>query len=175
MLPLAAAALLVGAITLTYPAGTQSATALEVEVRFGPLVAGSSAGQNASDASASVAGSLLSLRTNMLYLNNTNATGAWYVKIASASTSGLANVVSVTVGIDNGTADTAQVVGALGALTQTEGAYTRLEPASANRIYLTQAVSSLLAPDTVLALDVHASDSATGDAYVITNANLTLT
>lgn len=172
---LLACALLVGVIGLIYPAGTHSGTAQEVEVRFGALTAGSSAGANDSDASAAVAGSLLSSRTDMLYLNNTNATGAWYAKIASVGESGLASIVSLTVGIDNGTASTPQVVGALGELTQQEGPYVRLEPASTNRIYLTQAVTSLLAPTTTLTLDVYAADSPAEDAYVITNLNLTLT
>lgn len=165
---------LVGSITLSYPAGTHAMTPQVVEVRFGPLVAGSSAGANYSDASASVAGALVTLATDMLYLNNTNATGVWYVRLVSVSTAGIASIVSLDVGIDNGTASTSQIVGSLGVLTQTEGSYVRLEPASTNRIYLTQAVTSLVAPETVLTLDVYAADSSDGSAYVITNANLTI-
>lgn len=165
---------LMGSITLTYASGTTSAATQLVEVRLGALAAGSAASSDHAEGTASVAGVLVSARTNLLYLNNTNATGAWYVKIAQVSTSGISNVVSLAVGIDNGTASTPQVTGALGALTQTEGSYVRLEPASTNRIYVTQAVS-LVGPDTALALDIYAADTAAADAYVITNANLTIT
>lgn len=165
----------VGSITLTYPAGTHTMSSDLVEVRFGPLVEGSSAGANFSEASAAIAGSLVSLNTSVLYLNNTNATGVWYARLATVSISGVGSIVSLTVGISNGTDSVPQVVGALGALSQTEGPYVRLEPGSTNQIYVTQAVTSLLAPETRLTLDVYAADTPSGSAYVITNANLTLT
>ena len=170
-----AAHLLVGSIALTYDPGDQSGVASEVEVRFGALAAGSSGGANASEATASAAGSLLGARTDLLYLNNTNATGAWFVKIESVGATGASNIASLTVGIDNGTASTPQVVGALGALTQSSGSYVRLAPASANRIYVTQSVVSLVGPDTRLTLNVISADDAAGSAYVITNANVTVT
>src|SRR5688572_3222622 len=101
---LAAALVLVGSITVTFPAGEQSASAQVVEVRMGALASGSTVTGNFTEGTASVAGVLITpLTTNMLYLNNTDATNAWYAKIAAVSTSGLANVVSLTVGLDNGT------------------------------------------------------------------------
>lgn len=165
---------LIGSITLAYPAATPASDVREVEVRMGALASVSSVTGNSTEGAASVSGSLLSLRTDMLYLNNTNATGIWYAKISAVQSSGVSNLVSLTIGIDNGTASTAQVTGALGALTQTAGTYVRLEPASANLIYLTQIVS-IVGPDTALALDVVASGDTDDSAYVITNANLTIT
>lgn len=172
--PLALAFLLVGSIALAAQSTAPAVAPEEVEVRMAPLAAGSSAGQNFSDASASVAGVLISARTNVLWLNNTNATGAWYVRLEAVGATGITNLASVTVGVDNGTASVAQVTGTLGALTQTTGAYVRLEPASANRIYLTQAVS-LLGQGATIPLKVYAADDATGAAYVATDARLTIT
>lgn len=165
---------LVGSITLTYPSATPSSDVREVEVRMGPLASGSSVTGNHTEGSASTGGSLISVRTDMLYLNNTNASGAWYARIDAVGSTGIANLVYLAIGIDNGTASVAQVTSALGVLTQTTGTYVRLEPASANVIYLTQAVS-FVGPDSSFTLDVVASDGTNDPAYVITNANLTVT
>lgn len=170
----ALALLVSGSVTLTYPSATPSSDVRQVETPLAPLAGGSSVTGSGTEATASVGGSLISLKTNVLYLNNTNATGVSYAKINAVSSSGVSNLVSLTVGINNGTADTAQVTGALGAITQSGGDYVRLEPASTNRIFLTQAVT-LVGPDASLVLDIVTSDTTDDSAYMITNANLTIT
>lgn len=165
---------LVGSITLTHAPGTTSASLSLVEVALGALASGSTGGANGTEGVASLEGSLVLLRKDVLYLNNTNATGVWYVRLASAGTSGISNIVSLEIGVDNGTSTSAQVTGALGALTQTTGTSVRLEPASANVIYVAQAVSGL-GPDTAIALEVIASDTSDEEATLTTNANVTIT
>lgn len=165
---------LIGSIALTHSPGTTSASMSAVEVGLGALASGSTGGANRTEGVASLVGSLVSLRTDVLYLNNTNTTGIWYARLASAGTTGISNIVSVTVGIDNGTASSAQVTGALGALTQTTGTAVRLEPASANVVYVTQAVS-VLGPDTAIALEIVVSDATDEEATFTTNANVTIT
>lgn len=165
---------LIGSIVLTYPEGASTSAPRTVEVTMAPLASGSSGGLNGTDGSASVAGSLLSLRTDVLWLNNTNATGAWYAKLISTGTTGLSNAAALAIGIDNGTSSTSQVTASAGALTKTDGTYVRLEPGSANKIYVTQAVT-LLGPDTTVTLEVRAADSTAEEAYVSTTATLTVT
>lgn len=146
----------------------------DVEVNFGRLADGSTIGVNSSNATASVAGTLVSLRTDLLYLNNTNATAPWLARISLVGSTGIANLALLTVGIDNGTASTPQVSALLGSITQTEGALVRLEPASANRIYLTQAVFTLGLGGAVT-LDVVATQHQNVTSAVSTAAVLTVT
>lgn len=170
---LAVGLLTVGSITLDYAPGSSATDTFEAEVRLGALATGSSGGMNGTEGSASVVGSLVSVTTDVLYLNNTNSTGAWTVRLASVSTSGLGSVLALEIGIDNGTR-TPQVTGSLGALTQTTGSHVRLEPGSANRIYVTHTVSTLVGSSAV-AMRLYAADDASESAYVVTTMNLTLT
>jgi hypothetical protein len=110
----------------------------------------------------------------MLWLNNTNASGPWLVKLILVSSSGVTNLASLAVGIDNGTASTDQVVGLVGAITQDTGAYVRLDANTAGKIYLTQAVS-VLAQTSSLAIEIQATDSSDEPAYITTYANLSVT
>lgn len=165
---------LMGSIALTFDAGTTSATGEYVEVRMGALASGSTVTSDYAEGTATAIGVLSSTRTDLLYLNNTNATGVWHVKLAQVSATGVSNIVTLTIGVDNGTSTSPQIVGSLGSITQTEGSYVRLEPASANRIYVTRSVS-LLGPDIAIVLNVYAADTSAANAYVITNANVTIT
>lgn len=168
---LLAALLLTGSITLAHGPSGGSVTPRAAEVTFGALAPGSSAGPNSTNGSASVAGALLSTTTHVLYLNNTNATGAWFARLEVVDSSGLAGLSTLQVGIRNGTASVEQVASSLGTLTKRTGPLVRLEPGSANRIYVTQAVAGLATPATVW-LDVVAADGADEAATVVTKARI---
>lgn len=74
-----------------------------MEVALGPLAAGSTAGTNSTNGTVSVLGSLLSLTTNAWTLENTNGTGTYVVRLAVRSTSSIANLALLKIGVDNGT------------------------------------------------------------------------
>ena len=162
-----------GSIRLT-TSGLPATTLPEpVEVAFAPRAAGATVGANATNASATVAGSLVGTTAQALWLNNTNASGAYHARIVLWSASGLADVTSLAVGIDNGTA-TPQVTGTLGGLTQAGGALVRLEPGSANSVYVSQTVG-LTQGTTVLDMEVYVADDAAESAYYVMRMRLTIT
>lgn len=160
-----------GGIVLVHSGSSGFFDVVEVEVPFGRLAPGSTVGANSTNASVSVGAALLSTTTDALYLNNTNATGAYYARLVAYSTSGIANLVTLEIGIDNGTR-TEQVVASLGSLTQSSGSYVKLEPGSTNTIYVTNAVTSLLAADSVIRLDVYAAESESGGTFTKTQATV---
>lgn len=145
-----------------------------VEVAFGVLAAGSTVGVNATNATASVLGSLISLSTDVLWLNNTNATAPWYARFDLVGSTGVANLALLEVGIHNGTLPQPQVTALLGVITQTSGAMVRLEPASANKIYVLQAVSTL-GLQSELTLEVWSSQHQNLTSAVQTAAVLSVT
>jgi hypothetical protein len=145
-----------------------------VQAPLGALAAGSSAGLNGTNGSASVVGGLVSSTTNLLYLNNTDATAAVYAKLSLTSSTGTSGITSLTVGIHNGTAGAPQVAGTAGSLTQTSGSYVRLEPGSANRIYVTQAVGVVFGSST-LGMDVLVADDLTESVLVRTKVSVSIT
>lgn len=165
--------LLAGTIGLTHPSGVSRLEPTPSEVTFTPLAPGSSGGLNGTRATASVPGALLSTTTSLWRLDNANGTGSYVAKLEVVSTSGLSNLVGLTVGIDNGTA-TPQVTVSLGALTQSGGAWVTLPPGSSSTVYLTQSVS-LLGPDSVLQLDLTLADDTTAGASLTLRANVTIT
>lgn len=170
VLAFAAALALGGSIALAHTASSGAFDVEEVETRFAPLALGSTAGTNATNASASVTGVLLAASANALWLNNTNTTGAWYVRLTAAATSGLPNLVTLVVGIDNGTL-TPQVTVSLGSLTQSSGALVRLAPGASSKIYVTNAVSVTGVASSVT-LDVDVFDSAAETAYMRMRARI---
>jgi hypothetical protein len=163
----------VGGLSVTYASATESSIVRTVEVPLAALVAGSTGGLNGTRGAASVANQLVLTTTDMLYLNNTNATGAWFAKLVLTSSSGLTGITSLTIGINNGTS-TAQIVGSLGSMTQTSGPYVKLETSSTNKIYLTQTTTALQSTST-FAFDVYAADSATEAGLVLTSGTITIT
>lgn len=170
---LLAAFVLVGSLDLTSDPGNWTLAVGEVETRLGALAPGSSGGLNATQGTASVTGTLLTTTTNLLYVNNTNASGVWYARLNVVSTTGIANLPTLTIGINNGTATATQVVASLGSLTQSTGAYIRLEPASSNIIYVTEAVTTLGISST-FTLSVYAADDTAESAFVVTNAVISI-
>lgn len=154
----AACLLLMGNINVTHVSGVRF-DPTPSEVRYGALAPGSEAGANATNATASVTGTLLSTTTDVLYLNNTNATGIAYARLAAVSTANLTNLVDLQIGIDNGTR-TDQITGSLGALTVSNGTLVRLAPGSTNRIYVTQSVTTLGVQTSVPFLAIIADDPA---------------
>lgn len=146
-----------------------------VEVPMGRLAAGSAVGSNATNATASTAGALVSTTTDLLYLNNTNASAPTYARLVLTSSSGLANVVDLQVGIKNGSAQTLQVAGTGGSVTQSSGSYVRLEPGSANRIYLTQTVGLLFSGGATLDMDLLVADDLAETATVREKVRVTIT
>ena len=169
----ALALLLVGSITFTYQSAAPTLDVRAVEVPFGTRAAGASVGANATQGSVSVAGGVLATTTNLLYLNNTNASAAWFAKLTLSSSTGVSNVVALTIGIDNGTS-TPQITATLGSLSQTAGPYVRLPPASTNRVYVTQSVTAPGAASS-FTFTVTAADDAAESAYVNTTATLSIT
>lgn len=164
-----------GSVSVRHADSTGGFTPSATEVPFGVLAAGTSVGTAATNATASLAGALVSTRTDLFYLNNTSATGAYWAKIVLTSSSGLSSaLVALEIGIDNGTASTSQVAATLGSITQSSGAYVRLPPASTNRIYVVHTVTVLFGTG-VFGLDVYAADDASESAVVRTRAALTLT
>lgn len=163
-----AIALAAGVLQTLPLSGEMSVDPEGTEVPFGRLVSGSSVGSNATNATASLDGATLLTTTSMLYLNNTNATGAWYAKIVLTSSSGVSNLVNMRVGIDNGTA-TDQVVALLGSLTQSSGSYVRLAPGSTNTIYLTNLVTNPALTST-LRMDVYVTSDPVERDLVVTKA-----
>ena len=172
---LLAALLLVGSLQLTHGDSTPSLSPSQAEAAFGALASGSTVGANATNASVSIAGAVaLAATQNVLYLNNTNATGAYYVKLVSTTTTGLAGATTINLGIDNGTASTDQVRVAAGLLTQSGGDYVRLAPGSTNRLYATTLVSVVFGTG-FIAFDAYVADDPEESAYYVMRANLTVT
>ncbi|HWG91706.1 MAG TPA: hypothetical protein VNZ52_12730 [Candidatus Thermoplasmatota archaeon] len=172
LLTVSVAYLLVGSLQVVHEAASGSLEPQLVEVRLGALAPGSSPGLSFTRGSASVTGGLLSVSTNVLYLNNTNATGASYAKLALSSSSGLANLALVEVGLNNGT-QTAQVTGSLGSITQTSGGYVQLPPGSVNRIYVTRSVSTTGLLST-LVLDLKVADHPDERAFVVSRVTISV-
>lgn len=171
---LLAALVLVGSLQLTHGDSTPALQPRASEVAFGPLAAGSTAGANATNASAAIAGAVgLETTQNLLYLNNTNASGAYHVRIVTTQATGLTGATTLNVGIHNGTA-TDQVTVTNGILTQSAGPYVRLAPGSTNRIYAETLVGILYGTGFV-ALDVYVADDPSESAYYVMRANLTVT
>ena len=165
--------LLTGSITLAHQSGVGLSPAA-THAPLGRLASGSSAGMNATNGSATVVGSLVSATTDVLYLNNTDPTQAVYAKLVLTSSTGTSGITALSVGIDNGSADTAQVSGTAGSLTQTAGSYARLEPGSANRLYVTQTVSVLFTAST-LNMDLVVADDLAESATVTSKVRLSIT
>lgn len=165
--------LLTGSITLSH-ASTLTLRPATVEAPLGRLASGSSAGANATNGSASVTGALVSTTTDLLYLNNTNASAAVFAKLVLTSSSGVGGLTLLSVGIKNGTTSAAQVAATAGSLTQTSGSYLRLEPSSANRIYVTQSVGALYT-GSALDMDLYVADDTSESAFVRTKVRVTIT
>lgn len=176
ILGLAALALTMGALQLAYGDSTPSMTVVEVEVPLRPLAPGSSTGANSTNASVSFAACLaISCSTDLWYLNNTNASGTYYAKLVSTSTSGLnVEVTTLDIGIDNGSTND-QIKVATGVLTQSAGSgWIGLSAGSTNRIYATSLVTLLFGSGSV-SFDVLVSSDSAGDRYDVLKATLTVT
>lgn len=171
---LLAALLLVGSLQLTHDASTPSLSPTPVEVPFGAQASGATVGANATNASASIVGAVVLASTqDLFWLNNTNATGAYWVRLVATSTSDLGTVTTLALGVDNGTA-TDQVVVANGALTQPSGAYVRLPPSSSNRVYATTLVPLVFGTG-ALAFDAYVADDEAESAYYVMRGSVTVT
>ena len=171
---LLAALLLVGSLQLTHEASTPGLSPAAAEVRFAPSAPGSSAGANATNASATVAGAVVLASTqDILWLNNTNATGAYWVRLVATSVSGVAGATTLALGVNNGT-PTDQVVVTNGALTQSGGAYVQVAPSSANRVYATSLVPLAFGTG-VLTFDAYVADDAAESAYYVMRGTVTVT
>lgn len=163
-----------GGIALTH-ASAPALVPRTTEAPMGRLAAQSGVGSNATNATASTAGALVSTTTDLLYLNNTDATAPTYARLVLTSSSGLGNVVSMQVGIKNGSAQAVQVAGTGGSVTQSDGSYVRLEPGSVNRIYLTQTVGLLFSGGARLDMDLLVSDDLAESATVRAKVRVTIT
>ena len=170
---LLAGLLLTGSITLTH-SGSLTLSPATTHAPMGRLAAGSSVGSNATNGSASVAGALVATTTDLLYLNNTDGSNAVYARLVLTSNSALTGVTSLSVGIKNGTSQTAQVNGAAGSITQSSGSYVRLEPGSSNRIYVTQTVSVIFSGAT-LNMDLIVADDTAESAFARSKVVVSIT
>lgn len=168
---------LVVATGVTYPytvASTTVADTEDVEVAFGIAIEGVTIGANATNASVTLARSTVLLTTNALWLNNTNATGAYYARVSLHASSGLDPLLTLLeVGIDNGTLHP-QVTTVVGVLGLTSGEYVKLEPGSTNRIYVTQLFASTAGLAPSFGMTVTLADEANASAYSVTRMSLGL-
>jgi hypothetical protein len=154
----------------------QSSTSLdpvvEVEVPFGELAAGSTVGANATNASASVSGTLSLTTTEFLYLNNTNASGTYHAKLELIDSQDIGILDTLEVGIDNGTRTDQMVVDG-GSVTRSSGPYVELGADSTNMLYVRTSLSSLTTTPK-LWWWAYAADDADGSAYVKSYGVLTV-
>ena len=171
-------AVLVLAMGITYPFSTGSSLTHDssnVEVPFGIHDAGvTSIGANATNASVTLTRSTTLTTTNVLYLNNTNASAPYYAKITLYASSGAVNRITTGVfGISNGVANP-QVVISSGTITQSSGSYVTLAPSSTNRIYVTQQFANTGGTDPTFSMIVTLADETNESAYSVTRWALDL-
>lgn len=171
---LLATSLLTGNITLVTTSATAEVAPTTGEVTFGALVAGSTVGANATNASASVNGALTSTTTHLWYFNNTNASTPYHVKLVLLNTPGVTSITSLTIGIDNGTSNVAQVTTSLGSLTKTDGNYVRIDPGATVRIYATHLVG-LTFSSAQFQLEAYVADDTSESAVAKMRATFDLT
>ncbi len=162
-----------GALTLLHTESTGTFEPVGVEVPFGQHVAGSTLGVDNTNASVSISGSLLETTTEILYINNTNASGAHWARLEVVGTTNLANLQLLEIGIDNQTTTTDQIIIDTGTLLDGDGTYVKLEPGSTNTIYVTQSLGSLTTSG--VTFWVYSADDPQESAFVKTRAQLTLT
>ncbi|HUR68809.1 MAG TPA: hypothetical protein VM370_06140 [Candidatus Thermoplasmatota archaeon] len=165
-----------GGILVTHATSAPSLTATTVQVPFGKLVAGSSVGSNATNATGSAAAAVVVAgTTDYFYLNNT-ATSASFVKIVETSAgSGVSALTTMNLGVTNSTGSSVNhVTLANGGFTQTSGSYQRLEPSSTNRIYV-RSLEGVLFGSATVTFDVYVSDTSAGDSYIVSKGSVTLT
>lgn len=166
---------LVGSITLSHGPSTPTMTISPVEVALGPLLAGSSVGANATNGSVTFAGATsLLTTTDLLYLNNTNASRTYYVKLMEYSSTGLALATTINIGVNNGTANTDQVLVSLGAVTQSSGPYVPLPPGTTGKIYASTLVSVVYGTG-MIGFEVLVADDASETAYYSMRSVVTVT
>lgn len=163
-----------GGIQLEHTTSAPSLDVATVEVPFGKLATGSTVGANATNASASIsAGVVVTSTANAFYLNNTNASAAWYVKIVYVASSGIAQLTTGNLGVNNGTS-VDHVIISSGDVTQPSGSYQRLEPASTNRLYV-KSLEGVFFGGATIDFDVYASDTPTGASSLVSKGRITLT
>lgn len=166
VVPIAAAG-----ITLVHAPASGTFDPVAVEVPFGRIISGSSIGANNTNASVAIAATLLQTSTDILYLNNTNATSPYFVRFELVGTDNLGLLDLVRVGIDNGTT-TDQIIIELGVIIDDDGTLVRLEPASTNTVYVTRSIALGTGGVTFW---VYAADDASQSTYVKTRASVELT
>jgi hypothetical protein len=172
---LAASFLLVGSVRLRHESPPSRITPVAPEVVYGRLAAGSSAGVNLTNASATVVGTLLSTLSTVLYLNNTNSSGAYSLRLAVDGVSGLANLVSAEVGIETaGGARTPMIKVSLGGVTQSTGSFVTVAGGTSARIYVSLTVSAAGLLSTINFHTIVADDS-TEAAYMRMKGRIAVT
>ena len=162
-----------GASQIDYGASTGDTDVTEVEVPFGQAVPGSTLGLNNTNASVTLTGSLLSVTDDALYLNNTNTSGTWFVRLELVDSTELTNLDLLEVGIDDGTTQTSQVEALLGNLTQSTGTPVELAASSTNTIYVTHQLLSLATTSEVV-VDVYVAVDSQESAFHKMRATITL-
>lgn len=163
-----------GGIRLEHTTSALSLDVATVEVPFGKLASGSTVGANATNASASMGAGVVVMSTaNAFYLNNTNASAPWYVKIVYVASSGAAQLTTGNLGVNNGTS-VDHVTTSSGSVTQSSGSYQRLEPGSTNRLYV-ESLEGVLFGGATIDFDVYASDTPSGASYTVSKGRITLT
>lgn len=163
-----------GGTVLTHPTSAPALSVHTVLVPLRPLLAGSAVGASSTNGTASVnAPTLLQSTQNVFFLNNTAPTAS-YVRLVLVASASISDVSVGNVGVASGGTSVDHVRIGSGVVTQPAGSYQLLAPGSTNRLYLTS-LEGLLFNGATLDLDIHASDTASGDSYVVSKARLTLT
>lgn len=177
VLVLAAAALLMGIIGLTYPTDTTgSFTVRETETPFTAVSVTDTVGTNKTNATVSFSNSLLGGTLDVVGLDNTNQTGSYYAKLSvrDANLGGGLGGVDVGIETQDGT-QIDQIITSSGTIDQSEGPWVELTASSSNTIYVDAASCLLVTCDTTtFTIDVHTADTADGNAQVISRLSITI-
>jgi len=159
-------------IVLVNDQSTGSFDPVEVDVGFGKILDGTTVGDNATNASLSISGTLSLTTEDALYINNIDSSREHYVKLVHVSSSNVGNLGTFELGIDNGT-KTTQILIDAGSLTQSEGSSVRLPADSTNTIYAKDDLTAL--SSATLTFRMYSADSFSGDTYVISRGTVDIT
>lgn len=163
-----------GGLRLVHTPSDPLLDARQVETPLGPLATDSLVGANATNGTGSIAAAILiAASSDVFYLNNTNASGVWYVRLVHVASTGLETLTTGNVGVDNGTR-VEHVKTSSGSVTQPSGSYQRLEPGSSNRVYV-HTLEDLLFSTGSVDLDIHVSDTEIGASFTVMKARIVLT
>ncbi|MHB8587172.1 MAG: hypothetical protein ACYDDF_15200 [Thermoplasmatota archaeon] len=175
LLALATIGLLVGSLSATTQQGTVEYAVVAAQLVFGhgPNALTSTPGPDLTEGTVVLAPSLTQITdTNVLYVNNTNTTSTSYAQITVASSSGLAELSSLAIGLNDGSL-VSQVSVLNGVLTLNGGSLASIGPSSTNTITVTL-IDLSLTQATTLELQISYYESTAKSAWETDSINMTI-